>query len=130
MGNMSPSTIYNHFIIKEKLPSLNEYVDACRAGKRKGAQFKKDIEEIIWAYIKTSKTVSPVTNPVEVHFEWHEADRKRDVDNIISAKKYILDAMQVCGIIKNDSRRYVTQCFDKVYDDDKYYVVVTLMEVA
>jgi len=130
MGNMSPSTIYNHFIIKEKLPSLNEYVDACRAGKRKGAQFKRDIEEIIWAYIKTSKTVSPVTNPVEVHFEWHEADRKRDVDNIISAKKYILDAMQVCGIIKNDSRRYVTQCFDKVYDDDKYYVVVTLMEVA
>lgn len=129
MGNMSPSTIYNHFIIKEKLPSLNEYVDACRAGKRKGAQFKRDIEEIIWAYIKTSKTVSPVTNPVEVHFEWHEADRKRDVDNIISAKKYILDAMQVCGIIKNDSRRYVTQCFDKVYDDDKYYVVVTLMEV-
>lgn len=129
MGNMSPSTIYNHFIIKEKLPSLNEYVDACRAGKRKGAQFKRDIEEIIWAYIKTSKTVSPVTNPVEVHFEWHEADIKRDVDNIISAKKYILDAMQTCKIIKNDSRRYVTQCFDKVYDDDKYYVVVTLMEV-
>ncbi len=130
MENMSPSTIYNHFIIKEKLPSLNEYVDACRAGKRKGAQFKRDIEEIIWAYIKTSKTVSPVTNPVEIHFEWHEADRKRDVDNITSAKKYILDTMQTCGIIKNDSRRYVTQCYDKVYDDDKYYVVVTLVEVA
>ncbi len=129
MENTSANTMFNHFVIKEKLPSLNEYVDACRAGKRKGAEFKKNIEEIIWAYIKTSKTISPVTTPVEIHFEWHEADKKRDVDNITSAKKYILDAMQKCKIIKNDSRKYVKQCYDKVYDDDKHYVVVTLMGV-
>ena len=129
MDNMLQNMGFNHFIIKEKLPSLNEYTDACRAGKRKGAEFKKNIEEIIWAYIKTSKTVFPVTTPVEVHFEWHEADRKRDVDNITFAKKFILDAMQKCNIIKNDSRKKVKQCYDKVYEDDMYFVVVTLMEI-
>ena len=129
MDNMLQNMGFNHFIIKEKLPSLNEYTDACRAGKRKGAEFKKNIEEIIWAYIKTSKTVHPVEGPVEIHFEWHEADRKRDVDNITFAKKFILDAMQKCNIIKNDGRKYVKQCYDKVYEDDMYFVVVTLMEI-
>ena len=122
--------LLNHFVIKAKLPSLNDYTDACRSGKHSGANLKKDTEQLICAYIRISKTLHPVNTPVEVHFEWHEGDRRRDVDNIIFAKKYILDSMQKCKIIPNDSRRYVKQCYDKVYDDTDTFVVVSLIEAG
>ena len=122
--------LLNHFVIKAKLPSLNDYTDACRSGKHSGANHKKDTEQLICAYIRISKTIHPVDTPVEVHFEWHEGDRRRDVDNIIFAKKYILDSLQKCKIIPNDSRRYVKQCYDKVYDDTDTFVVVSLIEVG
>ncbi|MBQ7900969.1 MAG: hypothetical protein IJ365_03265, partial [Clostridia bacterium] len=80
--------LVNHFVIKAKLPSLNDYINACRSSKHKGATLKKDTEQLICAYARISKTLTPVDVPVEVHFEWHEGDMRRDVDNIISAKKY------------------------------------------
>lgn len=122
--------LLNHFVIKAKLPSLNDYTDACRNSRYKGAQMKKDAEQLICAYIKISKTVCPVDTPVEVHFEWHEANKRRDLDNIAFAKKFILDSLQKCKIIPNDSQKYVKALYDKVYDDTDSFVVVSLIEVG
>lgn len=39
-----------YFMINAKLPSLNEYINACRRNKYQGAKFKRDVEEVIgWA---------------------------------------------------------------------------------
>lgn len=122
----------NHFIIEAKLPSLNDYINACRTNQYKGAKFKKDTENLISAYIqnaKVRKTVTPTDKPIIVHFEWHERTKRRDSDNVASAKKFILDAMQTSGIIPNDSRKYVKGFTDKILDDTKDFVVVRLEEV-
>ena len=45
--------------------------------------------------------------PVAVCFEWHEKTRRRDLDNIASAKKFILDALQECGILEGDGQKQI-----------------------
>ena len=122
----------NYFVIESKLPSLNDYVNVCRTNKFKGASFKKGIENLILIYIrnaKVKKILEPTNKPVIVHFEWHEKTKRRDADNIASAKKYILDAMQKADIIPNDNRKYVKGFTDDILDDTKDFVVVTLEEV-
>ena len=121
----------NYFVIDDKLPSLNDYINVCRRNKYNGAKFKKDVENLILIYIRNAtvkKILTPTDKPVIVHFEWHEKTKRRDADNIASAKKYILDAMQKAGIIPNDNRKYVKGFTDVIIDDKKDYVVVKIEE--
>lgn len=123
----------NTFTINKKLPSLNEYINVCRRNKYQAAQYKRDIEEAIgWeiTYAKSKGTLTPTANPIVVHFEWHEKTKRRDADNIASAKKYILDAMQKYSVIPNDNRRYVKGFHDSIIDSDRDYVVVKLIELS
>ena len=116
----------------QKLPSLNDYTVACRSNKYVGAKFKKDIEEVIGWYIKQAVTSKSLTQPksaVMLRFEWHERTKRRDADNIASAKKFILDALVTNGILKDDSRKYVKGFYDVIVDDKTDFVKVELMEV-
>lgn len=115
------------FIINEKLPSLNEYINKCRANKYEGANFKRNIENTICWYIKLAK-LDKIEKPCFIKFEWHERTRKRDCDNIASAKKFILDALQKSEIIKNDNQKYITGFSDVFVKDDKDFVIVELIE--
>ena len=92
----------NRAEIPMRLPSLNDYIDACRSHWSNGARFKQQVEEGILWDIKAAQgrgMLRPASGPVHVSFEWHESDKRRDFDNIVSAKKFILDAMQKAGII-------------------------------
>ena len=120
----------NGFIIRAKLPSLNEYTAACRANKYEGAKFKRGIEDLIGWSIKASRTVKKPERAVILRIEWHERTKKRDADNIASAKKFILDALVKQGILENDSRRYVKGFVDLIVDDAEDFVVVEIKEIA
>ena len=120
----------NEFVIKAKLPSLNDFIKANRSNAYKGNKFKQDVEMIIGAYIRkalTNKTLQRPKGAVVVCFEWHEKTKKRDADNIASAKKFILDALQKNGVLKNDSRKYVVGFHDTIIDDKEDFVVVRLI---
>lgn len=112
------------FTIHSRLPSLNDVISENRANRYKGAKLKKDTEALIIAEIKRQK-VQPVTDyPVEVFIRWVEPNRKRDVDNIQSSKKFILDAMVKAGVLVNDSQKYVAQVYDHVECADKARIEV------
>lgn len=132
MSDAQNAPAVNGFIIEGRLPSLNDYTYACRSHWSKGAELKNRVEaDIIW-YIKAAKgrgILRPVQNRIVLHIEWHESDMRRDVDNIVSAKKFILDALQRAGIIANDDRKHVAGVYDEVVDDDVDFVKVTLREV-
>lgn len=86
----------NAFTINCKLPSLNDWIKANRSNKYQGAKFKQEIEEVIGWSIKqalASKTLHKPQNAVILRFYWHERTKRRDADNIASAKKFILDAL-------------------------------------
>ena len=118
----------NRFVIQQKLPSLNQVIAANRESIYKGAGLKRRVQDDICEWIRIAllrNTVYPVEQ-CEVMIIWHEKNKKRDVDNIQSAQKFILDAMVEMGIIKNDTRKYVTQINHKVVDDTEDYVEVYL----
>ena len=122
----------NGLIIKAQLPSLNEYTRACRSHWSKGAEFKSSVESLIGRSIRSAINTGqlrPIEKSCEVHIYWHESTKRRDVDNIQSAQKFILDALQHFKIIKNDSRKYVRQIHHTVIDDTRDYVIVILIEV-
>ena len=110
-----------YFIILEKLPSLNEVIDKNRANRHAGNKYKQDIEARICMYIQDyvrKGKLSPMGEfPCVIRITWHERTKRRDVDNIQSAQKFILDALQKSGIILNDSRKYVRQIHHEVVDD-------------
>ena len=122
----------NQLVINAQLPSLNQYQNACRSHWSKGAEFKKNVEELIGWNIRLAvmkKTLCSIEKPCEIFIEWHEATTKRDCDNIQSATKFILDALQKHRILKNDNRRYVKQIHHTIIDDKADFVIVKFEEV-
>ena len=118
-----------YFLINEKLPSLNEVTRKNRSHWSKGAEQKSEIEELIgWYIVKAvnAGNLKPIDTACVIYIDWHEKTKRRDVDNIQSAQKFILDALQKQGILKNDSRKYVKQIYHHVYDDDEDRVVVRI----
>ena len=109
-----------------KLPSLNEYVNACRSNPFVGAKMKKDSEELIGWFIKKIK---PFTAPVEVSFTWVEPNRRRDVDNIAFGKKFILDALVKYGVLQDDSQKYVRALSDSFEIGNDNMIILEIKEI-
>lgn len=110
--------------INMKLPSLNEYIRACRSNKYVGAKFKKQIEEdISWFLLNMPK----YDKPIKIHFHWIEGNKRRDLDNICFAKKFILDTMVKMGKLKDDNRNYV-YAFTDTFDYGKTTKVILEVE--
>lgn len=123
----------NHFIIPARLPGLNELISANRANRYKGAALKKETETLIRFVIRAAVRRGecwPVVLPAAVHLHFQERNRRRDLDNIFSGSKFILDAMKAEGLIKDDSQKYVrilAYSFD-VGDEDEITVTIEQLE--
>ena len=109
-----------------KLPSLNDYIKACRSNKFMGAKMKKEIEEELSMYINK---LPKFDKPIKINFTWVEENKKRDLDNICFAKKFILDSMQKCGKLENDNRKWVTAFTDNFCYEEKNKVILDIEQI-
>lgn len=112
--------------IQMKLPSLNEYVRVCRTNQYMASKFKKDIESDIGIFIER---LPRFENPVEIHFHWIEGNKRRDLDNIAFAKKFILDAMVKFGKLRDDNRKFVTAFRDSFEYSNETKVILEIKEI-
>ena len=108
-----------------KLPSLNQYITACRSNRFEAAVMKKDIETKMFPYLYQMPRIE---KPVFIEFHWIEENKKRDLDNVAFAKKFVLDALQRFGKLPNDNAKYVTGFKDTFEYSDKAGVIVTIEE--
>lgn len=117
------------FFINGRFPGLNEYSDAERTHRMVAASMKKEYTDLVASGLKLLK--APKFKKVAISFEWYEPNAKRDPDNIVFAKKFILDGMVQYGMIKNDSQRYVL-AFDDSWcvDESKKKKVGVLVSVV
>ena len=54
-------------------------------------------------------------------YRWYEKDRRRDLDNVSSyGRKVIQDALVETGILQNDGWKQITGFADDFYVDKKY----------
>lgn len=112
--------------IKMKLPSANDYIDVCRTNKFKAAQFKRDVENQIALFLKR---LPRFEQPIRIHFHWIEENKRRDLDNIAFAKKFILDTLVKLGKLKDDNRKCVTMFTDTFAYGSKAKVILDIQEV-
>jgi len=117
----------NTYIIDMKLPSLNEYINVCRANKYRAARYKKEIQNDIAIFLNGMPIYE---NPIYIDFLWIEENKKRDYDNICFAKKFILDTMVQLGKIVDDSWGYVRGFSDRfcLSKEKTAKVILTIFE--
>lgn len=107
---------------------LNEYTNQNRRNKYAGASAKKKEQEYIIYCIKQQLGNIRINKPVKAYFTWVEENKRRDLDNISFAKKFILDALVQAEILKDDNRKIV-RGFEDVFEyEDKSKVIVELRE--
>lgn len=111
--------------IPMKLPSLNEYIAQCSCNRYAGGNMKKQVQNDIGYFINS---LPHFDKPIKIHFTWIEANKRRDYDNICFAKKFILDAMQECGKLENDNRKWVTGFSDSFEYGKEYKVILEIEE--
>lgn len=108
-----------------KLPSANEYIRSCRTNKYAASQFKRQYENDIAIFINK---LPKFNNPVTIHFHWIEGNKRRDLDNVAFAKKFILDALVKRGKLKDDNRHNVTSFKDTFEYDKDFKIVLEITE--
>lgn len=107
-------------VIKGILPNLNDYTNACRTHRLAGAKMKERAEKIVSHHIMMQLIDDmpfETPEPVKLSFRWYEPNRKRDLDNICFAKKFILDALVKNGILVDDGWRWVKGFTDEFFID-------------
>lgn len=114
-----------------QFPSLNEYISAMNRNRHIANKMKQEWTERVAWEAKAQKIV-PYQTPVALSFTWLEPNAKRDPDNIIFAKKFILDGLVTAGVLPNDTQKWVRGFnFERwivVKDASKIGVEVTLQE--
>ena len=113
--------------IPMKLPSLNEYIRVCRTNPFMANKFKQDMERDISVFLSR---LPRFEHPVTIHFHWVEGSKRRDLDNVAFSKKFILDAMVKCGLLKDDNRNCVTAFTDTFAYDKEARVELEITEIV
>ena len=117
-------------VINGRLHGLNEYIDACRTHYRKAADMKRNDEDIVkWSAIKTLH--GTIKTPVIMHYLWIEPNRKRDLDNISSyGRKIIQDALVKIHLLPGDGWAHIRGFTDDFDVDPKHpRIEITFEEV-
>lgn len=85
-------------------PGLNDYIGAERKHRQIAAKMKR--EETLRVRLLSAR-LPRFTTPVKLIITWREKDARRDPDNIIFAKKFILDGLKEAGVIEQDSQKWI-----------------------
>ena len=115
-----------------RLDALNDYTAANRRNYHVGGDMKKDNENIIiWAIRNQLKNLH-ILNPVIIHYEFFEKDRRRDNDNILScAAKFVQDSLVKTKVLQNDNQKCIHRFwFDTYIDQKNPRVEVTIIEIT
>ncbi|WP_407453518.1 RusA family crossover junction endodeoxyribonuclease [Methanobrevibacter sp.] len=118
------------FTIHGRLSSLNEYTLSCRANMYGANSLKKKNQKLIFEAIREAK-LKPITNyPVTLKITWYEPNKRRDIDNITFATKFIQDALVEMGMLEDDSQKYINGLEHQVLvDKENPRIEVKIKEV-
>lgn len=105
--------------IPGRLDNLNDYIAAERANRHKGAKMKADNGRVVAVAIRQCMREARIEKPVFMEYTWYEANKRRDLDNISSfGRKVIQDALVDTGVLVDDGWQYVVGFSDR-FEVDK-----------
>ena len=117
------------FTIQGRLDGLNEYTKACRSNCYAGDNMKKKNERIVEYYIFEQLRGVKFNNKVSISYTWYEKNKRRDLDNIAFAKKFIQDALVKRGVLEGDGWQHIAYFTDEFkVDKDNPRIEVVINE--
>jgi len=98
----------------------NDFITAERTSRYKGAKMKAQNENIVSIAIRQCMKGVSINKPVFMEYLWVEPNKRRDLDNISSfGRKVIQDALVNSGILKDDGWKYIVGFSDRFKVDKK-----------
>ena len=110
----------------DRFPTLNEYIDCERGSTIAAAAMKKKCTEQVRIQCE-EQNIPAVSGKVDLLFEWHSSTR-HDPDNVAFAKKFILDGLQLAGVLENDNRKFIGTMADEIIQDDENFVILHITQ--
>jgi len=112
-------------IINEKLPGLNQIVDAAKRGHREYSSMKKHYTNLVIRELIKQKCVpAKPYSKIVVNYEFHEGTNARDPDNQLSGIKFVHDAFVSCGMVTDDDTFHIEFGRIESIIDGKFSVIV------
>lgn len=118
-------------IIPGTLPNLNDYIAAERTNRHKGAKMKADSGNVVAVAIRQCLRGVRIEKPVYMKYTWYEPNKRRDLDNISSfGRKVIQDALVNAAALKDDGWKHVVGFSDRFeVDKENPRIEVIIREV-
>lgn len=118
------------FVISGRLNNLNDYTNACRTHRQKGNNMKRKNAQKVLQVIYEQLPRVRIEKPVTVTYTWYEKDRRRDLDNVSSfGRKVIQDALVKAGVLRNDGWKEIRGFSDRfAVDADNPRIEVEIEE--
>lgn len=105
-------------VIPGRLDNLNDYITADRTNRYKGAAMKARNEALVKVAIKQQMRSIRIERPVYMEYTWYERNKRRDLDNISSfGRKVIQDALVQTRVLVNDGWNEIVGFSDQFYVD-------------
>jgi Holliday junction resolvase RusA-like endonuclease len=114
----------------DQFTSLNDYISAERGNKYQAAVIKRSETQRV-QICAMQAGLRPVQHyPVALTFTWIRKNRRSDPDNIVAAKKYILDGLVRAGVLRDDGWDEIVR-FTDIWEIDRDHpgVKVSIEEV-
>ncbi len=107
------------FVIPGELTDLNKWYNTAksRMGHHTANRIKKQNMEIV-AWSCKGKKLEPSDNGYAFSFAFYVPNQKKDPDNLVFAKKFILDGLVASGVLENDGWKQV-KSFQDTWAVDK-----------
>lgn len=100
-----------------RLTSLNEYINAERGNRFHAAGIKKKMQKELSVYIREAILKGELhrhEKPCSLIFMWTVPNKRRDLDNIAFATKFIQDALVANGVFQDDNLAHIVELHHSV----------------
>jgi|TARA_Y100000034_G_C6898635_1_gene414916 hypothetical protein len=97
------------------MPGMNEIVDAACTHPMVYREMKREHTGSVILAAQISR-VEPVESAV-LRYHWYEPDRRRDLDNIAAAAKFVNDGLVAAKILKSDGWHHIKGIEHRFYVD-------------
>lgn len=96
---------------------MNEMIGAAKGMRGRGTLYsnmKREWTDLVCQLAQASgiDKPGPFAGRVTINFRWFEKSRRRDVDNVAAAKKFVIDGLVKAGVISGDGWRSVHSFWD------------------
>lgn len=107
-------------IIPGRMPGLNDYIAAERTNRYKAAKMKREDMDTVLCAAKGCLRGWKAKGRVRMHYTWYEKDQRRDMDNVSSyGRKIIQDALVEGHYLHNDGWKDIAGFSDDFAVDKK-----------